>query len=136
MDTYTLGDIRREVIILGEDCAGHCFVLRDLIPINFSKWSWNWKYAPQAKFLENLCLKTIRGTFCPSMGSVIKRGMGWNMMPVAWNRLVLMPVPETDYQCHNRNICITETRILLKTYSQKLGYILTKMFYCCMYLKL
>ena len=45
----------------------------------------------------------MRDTFFPSMWSAIKRVMGWDMMPVAWNRLVLMPVSETDYQCHNRN---------------------------------
>ena len=37
-----------------------------------------------------------------------------------------MPAPETDYQWHNINIYISEIRILLKPYSQKLGYILIK----------
>ena len=32
---YFLGDTGGEGIILGENSAGHCFVLRDLIPINF-----------------------------------------------------------------------------------------------------
>ena len=36
------------------------------------------------------------GHFFPSMRSAIKRGMGWDMIPVAWDRLALMPVPETD----------------------------------------
>ena len=39
---------------------------------------------------------------------------GWDMMPIAWNRLVLLPVPETDKQCHQRNIYISEIRIYLK----------------------
>ena len=34
---YTLGDTGGEGIILGESPAGHCFVLRDLIPIKFFK---------------------------------------------------------------------------------------------------
>ena len=38
-----------------------------------------------------------------------------------------MPVSVTDQQCPNRNIYISEIRILLKTNSQKLGYILTKL---------
>ena len=50
-DGYTLGDVEGEGIILGENPAEHCFVLRDLVPINFLKWLWNWKCAPQAKFL-------------------------------------------------------------------------------------
>ena len=32
-----MGDIGRERIILGENPAGHCFVLRELIPISFFK---------------------------------------------------------------------------------------------------
>ena len=34
---YTLGDTGGEGIILGKNLAGHCFLLRDLIPINFFK---------------------------------------------------------------------------------------------------
>ena len=33
-----------------------------------------------------------------------------------------MPAPETDQQYININIYVSEIRILLKTYSQKLGY--------------
>ena len=36
-----------------------------------------------------MCQKTIRGTFFPSMRSATNRGMGWDMIPVTWNRLVL-----------------------------------------------
>ena len=36
---YTLGDIGGEGISLGENPAGHCFVLRGLILINFFKRS-------------------------------------------------------------------------------------------------
>ena len=38
-----------------------------------------------------------------------------------------MSVPETDWQCPNRFIRISEVWILLKTYSQKLGVYLLKL---------
>ena len=124
---YTLGDAEVEGIILGENPAGHCFVLRDLIPINFFKYVMivKLKMRVTCKIFGKICLlKTIRDTFRPSMWSAIKRGKGWDIMPFAWNRLVLMPTPETDYQYHNRNIYISEIRSLLKTYSQKYIYLL------------
>ena len=36
---------------VGFNPAGHCFVLRDLVPMTFSNKAWfeNWKCAPQAK---------------------------------------------------------------------------------------
>ena len=34
-----------------------------------------------------------------------------------------MSVPDTDYQCPNRNIYVSEVWTLLKNYSKKLGYI-------------
>ena len=40
-----------------------------------------------------------------------------------------MSVPETEQQCPNRNIYISEIRILLKTYSQNLGYIHVTLLY-------
>ena len=45
---------RGEGIIQRNNSAGHCLVLRDLIPMFFflnNSWLWNWTYAPQAKFL-------------------------------------------------------------------------------------
>ena len=38
-----------------------------------------------------------------------------------------MSVPETDWECPNRFIRISEVWILLKTYSQKLGVYLLKL---------
>ena len=63
------------VIIQGDDSAERCFVLMDLIPMKtFSNksWLWNWKCAPQAKFLVKKLLE-IRFS---SMWFSIKGGMG------------------------------------------------------------
>ena len=46
--------------ILGKNSAGHCFVLSDLIAVNFFKWSWNEKYALQPKFLVKVVSKNYQ----------------------------------------------------------------------------
>ena len=93
----TLGDIGREVVILGETSAGHCFVLSDLITVNFFKWLWNQKYTLQANLLEKFVSKDYQrylfskyevcnqerdrvrhDAFCPKQ--TILNGCSWNRL--------------------------------------------------------
>ena len=60
-------------VVEGENPAGYCFVLRNLIPINFFKKV----MIVKLKIYGKICvLRIIRDTFFPSIWSAIKRGMG------------------------------------------------------------
>ena len=52
-------------IIQGDNSAGHCFVLRNLIPMNFFKYAMimKLKICTTGKMFGKICLKTIRDTF-------------------------------------------------------------------------
>ena len=54
-------------IILEDNSAGHCFVLKDFVATNNS-WLCDWNCALQAKVLVKLVLKAIRNTFSPICG--------------------------------------------------------------------
>ena len=60
----------------GDNPAGHCFALRDLIPINILKHVMivKLKMCTTEKVLVKFLSKTIRDTFFPNMWSAIKRG--------------------------------------------------------------
>ena len=86
-------DTEGEGIIIGDNPAGHCFLLRYLIPMNFFKysWLWDWKCASQVEFLIKFVFKNWEITFFPNMGSVIRKRMGWdikeNLDVCSWYRL-------------------------------------------------
>ena len=65
-------------ITLGNNPAGHCFVLRDLFPISFFKLVMIvlLKIYAAGKMLGKICQKAITGTFFSNMESVIERGTG------------------------------------------------------------
>ena len=53
------------VIIQGDNSAGHCFVIRDLIPMNFFKLVviMKLKMCSTGNILGEICLKSVRDTF-------------------------------------------------------------------------
>ena len=65
-------------IILGDNPAGHCFAVRDLFQLSFSKLVMIvlLKIYAARKFFCKICLKAIRDTFFPYMWSVIRGGKG------------------------------------------------------------
>ena len=72
--------------------------------------------------------KLLEIPFLGNIWSAINRRIGWDM------NKSLMSVDDTNYQRRNKNINIFEVWILLKTYSQKLRYILIKICHSCIYL--
>ena len=54
----------RRGIIQGDNSAGHCFVLRNLIPMNFFKYVMimKLKMCSTGKVFGKICLKTVRDT--------------------------------------------------------------------------
>ena len=64
-------------IILGDNSAGHCFVLRDSIPMKFFKkvMIMKVKMCTTGKIFGKLCLKAIRHTFFQHL--VFNQGRDW-----------------------------------------------------------
>ena len=75
---------RFRAIILEDNPAGHCFVLKDLFPISFFKLVFIMllKVFAADKIFSKICLKAIRATFFSNMWSVIGAGKGvWGWFP-------------------------------------------------------
>ena len=64
------------MIILRHNPAGHCFVLRDLFPIEFSKLVMIvlLKIYTTGNSFGKMCLKAIRDTIFRNLGSLIRGG--------------------------------------------------------------
>ena len=63
---------------MGDNPAGHCFVLRDLFQMSFFKLIMIvlLKTYTASKTFGKICLKAIRDTFFSNMWSVIRGGKG------------------------------------------------------------
>ena len=72
------------MIILGDNPARHCFVLRDLSPMSIFKLVMIvlLKIYVAGKIFGKICLKAIRDTFFSNMWSVVGGGKGdWEWYP-------------------------------------------------------
>ena len=59
--------MQSQLLIPRDNSAGHCFVFRDLRPMNLSKKAviMKLKICKTGKILDKICLKAIRDTFFP-----------------------------------------------------------------------